>query len=156
MDFNNLGKGRICRIEFESEVPVKAVYKKQGIRVIKCIKTSVRCGVSYSHLPNVIAKRSEEGYKASERTNNFEWVIPNVLTHNTNTNKDYLYVAPMKKNSRTSVIYKIIEDGIVKEASYFNKDYAIDSYWTKKEVPDIMTIAINNIKKINGKEINEK
>ena len=56
INYDALGKGRICRIEYDAEVPVKAVYKKAGIKIIKHVSTTVRTGVSYSNLPKVYLK----------------------------------------------------------------------------------------------------
>ena len=44
INYDALGKGRICRIEYDAEVPVKAVYKKAGIKIIKHVSTTVRTG----------------------------------------------------------------------------------------------------------------
>ena len=155
INYDALGKGRICRIEYDAEVPVKAVYKKAGIKIIKHVSTTVRTGVSYSNLPNVINKRGNESEETSskKRTNNFEWVIKNVLTHNTNTNKDYLYVAPFKKNSRTKISYTIEVEGDRASSIVENmiNECVLDSYKNRKGYcPEIMTICVDNIRKING------
>ena len=149
--FNTIGKGRMMRISYVTELPMKAVYKKQGIQIFKEVETTVRTGVAHKNIAKVIAKRNSPDYvQPKPRENNYEWVIPNVVTKNNKTGKTYLYVAPMTKGNNERVFYTI---NTPENPLNVLHEYVISSYFTEKEPADIKIIAVNNIKKIKYKKI---
>lgn len=152
--FETLGRGRMMRISYTTELPVKAKYKKQGIRIVKEVETTVRTGVAYKNISKVIERRNSPDYVPPKpRENNSEWVIPNVLLKNNNTGKTYLYVAPMRKGNNLKALYKI---NTHENPLDVMKEYVIPSYFAEKDMPDVITICVDNIKKINGEIVCKK
>ena len=42
--------GQMIRIMYQTELPIKAAYKKQCIKVLKVTETTVRTGVDYDNM----------------------------------------------------------------------------------------------------------
>lgn len=148
---NDIPAGVFFRMSYTSECPVKAAYKRDGIRVLKLTEATVRTGVAYSKLASVIEYRATHEPKDPRisRTNNWEWIAKNRIKHNTNTGKDYMVVATMKSgvNSRSKFIVINRGDAVIVSCDEFDKDLLIDSYWSKREdaLDVVRTIALDNI-----------
>lgn len=149
--------GTLTRVGYTSELPVKAEYKKKGYRMFKIVETSVRLGVNYHNIASVIARKAEEGLKeAVQRTNNYEWVIKNKVSHNTATGKDYLYVANFNNGHNTKTRYFIEGTfvGTIDMGDEIDEHFAhllIPSYWNRKSNGgEVRTISFDNIYKIRS------
>lgn len=150
--------GTFIRVGYRTELPVKAAYKKQGIRFFKYTEMSVRLGVNYGHIASVLARKAEEALvQTAQRANNYEWVISNKVRHNTATGKDYLYVANINEGSNIRKCYIGLKDDEVfsivpDNAEVFkmlNEDYMIPSYWNgSSSMPEVMNISFENIHRI--------
>lgn len=148
--------GRIARVTYKTEVPIKAEFKKQGYRIIKVVESSVRFGVNYHNIATVISRKLEQQTQNTvTRTNNYEWVIKNRIKHNNKTDKDYLVVANLPSGHNTKVKY-IIEGSIMgtldmgSEIDSHYKHIVLDSYFKRvNEGREIRTIAFENIIRIN-------
>ena len=149
--------GTIARVTYQTELPVKAAFKKQGYSIIKVVETSGRLGVNYHHIAKVIARKAEEQFKeAVQRANNYEWIIQNKVKHNTVTDKDYLVLANLPKGHHTKSKYIVTTpDGVT---SYCTLDFigngltelVIDSYWRPSATGgEVRNIAFDNILCIN-------
>lgn len=153
--------GSFVRLGYCTELPVKAEFKKQGIRIRKITFKTVRLGVHYDNIKKVIErKKALENVTNSNtsRTNNYSWLIPQKISYNSNTDKKYIYAA-YAPNSNTVCNYIVESDG---NQSYYNqetfmqecRDYIINSYWgdtstnKQKHTPDVFTISLENIFKI--------
>ena len=134
--------GRFFRVRYITKVKVKAEYEKQGISIFKIVDTTTRTGVKYSSL---IDKHKLNEYPATEKTNNWEWVVKDRIKHNTKTGKDYLVIAPIEKGSNTKVEYVITDnEGSAVRTKEEIKCYVIPSYW-KTDKPTIMNVTLENI-----------
>lgn len=144
--------GAFTNLIYTIDCPVKAEFKKQGIKVRKTVRTNVRFKINYSNIKSV----REKGYKESSRKNNFVAIEHNSLYHNTNTGKDYLNVYPFK-NSRTKNLYEVHmpfygEDVwyIFPEEEIRENGLLIESYFNKKAT-SMYRINVENIFSIKGR-----
>ena len=148
--------GRIGRLTYMTDVPVKAEFKKQGYKITKIVESSVRFGVNYHNIASVTERKSEQSTVTNTRANNYEWVIKNRIKHNNKTDKDYLVVAnlPVNDNIKVKYILQGSTIGIIDmgtEIAHNYKEIVIDSYFKKAfEKPEIRTIAFENIIRINN------
>ena len=159
---SNVKNGQIVRVSYQSEVPVKAEFKKLGMTVFKFTETSVRTGVNYWNMQSVIARKSNSDNKSKVKSNNpYNWIIKNKVKCHETTGKEYLVVAPLKKGDHTKTFYGICCGGtiIMMSEAEFKKAYleiVIDSYWTRSKTgEDIKTISFENIIRIgnNGSKL---
>lgn len=148
--------GRIARITYKTEVPLKAAYKKQGYKITKIVETSVRFGVNYNNIASVIQRRENEEKVTSNRANNYEWIVDNRIKYNTNTEKEYLVVASLNHGHNTKVKYimdRCEEDG-VDLGSNLNEivsEYVQNHYMNRAaNIAEVRTIALDNILCINN------
>lgn len=156
-------KGTYVRIGYRTELPVKAELKKQGCRVYKYTETTVRLGVNYGKISTVIARNAKENI-LKNKPNNYEWAVKDLIKHNTNTGKDYLFVAVTgKSGSNTKEMYNIqVEGGGIEVTcipEIFREEFSdiiIPSYWTKKDASqsEVKNISFDNICRIgdSGKD----
>ena len=134
--------GRFFRVRYISKVKVKAEYEKKGITLFKIVDTTTRTGVKYSSL---IDKHNMNEYPATEKTNNWEWVVKDRIKHNTNTGKDYLVIAPIDKGSNTRVEYVLSDnEGSAIRTKEEIVNFVVKSYWDKDK-PTIMNITLDNV-----------
>ncbi len=157
-EVSKVKNGTIARIGYKTELPVKAEYKKRGVKIIKFVETSARLGVNYHHIASVIARKAEEQLEqAVQRANNYEWIIKDKVRHNTKTEKDYLYVASFNKGHNTKSVYILYpENGEPKTltaeelTNSIYKHYVIDSYWKPTGYSsEVRNISFENIIRIN-------
>ena len=148
---SKIGNGQYVRICYQSELPLKASFKKQnpGSKIIKVTETTVRLGVDYDNIQSVIDRKSNESPDKEKKnyTNNFSWIIENVVKYNSNTDKNYLCVATVKNHSNShSVIYNNDKETSIEEV----KENIIPSYFNKGSDREVYTIKFDNIIKIGG------
>lgn len=146
--------GRIVRVTYKTELPIKAEFKKQGYKIIKVVETSVRFGVNYHNIANVI-KRKMEKETTRKVTNNYEWIIKDRIKHNTNTDKDYLVFATLPKGSNTKVKYILYGSimGTLDLGDEIPSNYkciVLDSYFNRSNERDIQTVSFENVIRINN------
>lgn len=157
-----IGNGKIFSIGYRSEVPIKAEYKKDGLRITKFTEKCVRSGVNYNKITKVILKLAKKD--CPEYTPHvsliYNWVVKNKVKYNSGTGKLYLYFATLSKgsNTRTRYIIDWPSKGIfvtatdIKDSPY--KNCILNSYLTKTEnnIPVVQTVSFENIYKINNIE----
>lgn len=142
--------GAMFRLTYKTELPVKAAFKKLGIRIIKITHSTVRCGVDYDNIASVIERKAAEDYKESiARQNNYSWVLENRILFNNKTNNNYIRIATVPNHSNTTSEYITITDEDEVIAKDFNHDYVINSYFTPKESAPVKNIKFENIIGIN-------
>ena len=124
--------GQMIRVMYQTELPVKAAYKKQGIRVLKVSEATFRTGVDYDNMQSTKEfAESQENYVKQNRSY-YEWVIENKIRHHVDKDKYYLHVATVPEHSNTHTTYILYindtESYVAKEAivefvqnSYFNR-----------------------------------
>ena len=142
--------GSMARITYFSEMPLKAVHKKNGYVIYKVVSTTARFGVNYSNIGSVVALRNSPDYVApAKRENNNEWVIVNRVSYNAKTGKTSIRFVPMTKGSNKHVTYilKSADRTVVLGSSIpeMFKSMVQDSYWTNSFLPVIQSVNINNI-----------
>jgi hypothetical protein len=113
--------GRMVRIGYRTEVPLRAEFKKSGMKAYKISETTVRLGVNYEKIHSVqVAKALGDLSGSFNKTSH--WLIPNrVLVHNEN-NTHYLSVATIP-NAATKTKF-IIEEVNGREVEV-DKNYLI-------------------------------
>jgi hypothetical protein len=165
-EISKVRPGSLVRIGYTTSVPVKAEYKKVGYKVTKVVLTTVRTGVKYDNIATVIARRAElmeevQSEPKKERANNYVPLIPNKVYHNSNTGKDYLYVASFNKGHNTFVQY-VVEDPKTNKAVVMTKEefmgseyktLPIDSYYKRADGShEVFNISFENVYKIGNVE----
>ena len=145
--------GVFTSLIYTVECPVKSEWKKQGIKVRKTVRTTARFKINYRNIKTV-QDRLSEGSQTSSKTNNFVPIVKNALYHNTNTDKDYLNVYPIKsvKPGTLYEIYFPCYDSwvIYPEAEVKESGILIDSYFNKKAT-EMYRINVENIFSIKGR-----
>ena len=140
--------GVFFRINYRTEIPVKAEFKKAGINLVKFTEKTVRTGVNYEHIQAVIDKKSAEDYVApAHRENHKDWIVNNKLFYNTNTNKYYVRLAHCNGSKAKSKYVAYGADGNEIE---FDKNYAVNSYWNKSnnDIKSVFDVNVDNIMSI--------
>ena len=154
---NRIKNGTYARVSYKSEMRVKAEFKKQGVSIYRYTCSTFRTGVRYSNMASVIAERSAEDYVApAPRANNDEWIIENKALHNTNTDKDYVYLIPLAKNAYARSYYVINANGVtftIPELKDEYKEYLIPSELTPKKASKLRKINFENILSIANKRV---
>lgn len=140
--------GRMIRVCYRTDLPMKSKFQKQGVRIIKVVEETVRLGVEYSHIKDVIKKREESPEETVARPNPYEWVVKNKISVHKTSGKQYVRIATVKKGAHKKVKF-LVEDGDVKSCveslSEEQKDKVIDSYWGRAYTPEVKNISIDNI-----------
>lgn len=158
--------GTFTRIGYKTELPVKSMFKKQGVSITKFVETSARLGVRYHRIAEVIARRAEKQVPraAIPHINHYEWILKNKARHNVHTGKDYLYVAKFNHGHHTKSVFLVetSEGMTLLSAEEFMsskyKHYVINSYWNEDRIPsEVKNISFENIYRVNcsGLRLNE-
>lgn len=153
---NATRNGAMCRVEYKSEMPLKAASKKEGISIIKITESTVRFGVDYDNIGTVIERRSAEDYQPAHREYDRTWIVDNKVYHNNKNGTDYIRFANVNNhaNKHASFIVRTPDSEIiVSELTDEQKGHVIDSYWNKEHTtPEIQDIRAENIIRI-GKAV---
>ena len=142
--------GSMARITYFSEMPMKAVHKRNGYVIYKVVSTTARFGVNYSNIGSVVSLRNAPDYVApAKRENNNEWVVVNRVSYNSKTGKTSIRFAPMTKGSNKRVTY-VLESSdrtvvLGNSIPEMFKSMVQDSYWNNHSAPVIQSVNINNI-----------
>lgn len=142
--------GTFFRVGYKSECPVKAEYKKQGIKVSKFVETTVRTGVKYTHIKGV-----ELASDGEQKKSPYSWIVPNKIKAHETNGCEYLVVATVNKNHRTKSKYVVTINGVDTIVDKNEvKEYLINSYFNdnKKSSP-VRTIKLTNILSFNGQAV---
>lgn len=147
---NTIKKGTMFRISYKSELPVKALYKNMGYKVIKVVSETVRTGIDYDNIGVVIERKSNQVENdRPARANNYEWVIKNSVLYNSNTDKYYVRVVPLIKNgANKKVKYEVVTPEGTSELEKLSeeiKERIQNSYFSDKVAPAVKNIGFNNI-----------
>lgn len=142
---DSIKNGAFTRIAYESEVPVKAEFKKQGMVIRKVTEKTCRLGIRYGNLS--VVKNAEPKPDKKPRKNNYEYVVKNKITHNSSTNKDYLDVYSCK-NDNKRIHYVVSYKGKVVNVEHLPKGFVIDSYCKKSDDSVLKRVNVENIIKV--------
>lgn len=145
---SDIKNGTFMRVTYKSDVNIKSAYKKAGYEVIKFVETTTRTGISYGSVKN------NNVIPTSTKANNYEWDMVNKIRYNTNTEKHYIFVAPIAKGNNTNTRYFVKLNGTVVYQTN-SKQKLIDKYEnmlyaSNGGFPTVQNIAIDNIISING------
>ena len=125
--------GQMIRVMYETKLPVKAAFKKQGIEVTKVTETTFRTGVDYDNMASTKEFiESKENYEKQQRSY-YSWIIENKIRYHEGKDKYYLHVATVPEHSNTKTSFILTIDGEstfgVEKATI--KEFVQDSYWNK-------------------------
>ena len=155
---NRIHNGSFVRVEYKTEMPVKAENKKKGISITKYASATFRTGVRYSNIADVIKERearANEETATKVRVNNETSIIANKAVHNDKTDCDYVELATVKNNANTKAYYVIIigDEKIISKTLDDYKQYLIDSALSERKASYIRKIKFENIISINNKAV---
>lgn len=155
-EIKRIGGGQMTRIVYGSDLPIKAEFKKLGYCIRKVVESTVRIGVNYNNIAEVVAKRENEtpNETAHKKVSNYEWLVPNRICYNSNTEKTYVRVAPLNKGgaNRKSEYIVTAPNGITKIVSSLDAEESNmvqNSYWTSNNRPVVQNISVENIIRVN-------
>lgn len=159
---DTIKNGRLARICYETEVPVKAEYRKAGIKVLKTVEKTVRIGIYYGSIASVKAKALEvaqEVLPSKKKENPFEWVIKNRIRKHKVNGTEYLQIARLKDGANKKEKFKVIigaDTVYVKDRETFESynfdEYVLPSHWNydnTKAPSEVQYISLDNIVHIN-------
>lgn len=157
---SNIKNGRLARICYQVEIPVKAKYRDAGIKVYKTVEKTVRIGVFYGNIASVKAKTLANAFEQAplKKESPFEWVVPNRIRKHKTNGKEYLQVAYLKKGQHKKENFTVyFYDQIVEVPDkqtfeeYNFHEYVLPSRWTynDKEPTEVQFVSLNNIIRIN-------
>ena len=145
----NIRPGVYTRIVYEVDCPVKAEYKKEGVKIRKHVCMTARFGIRYGNIKSVL-ERSSEHY--TSKPSNFTPIVENYIYYNTNTQKHYLNVYTIK-NSHTKTIYHVYKDNkwttMVRD-EVKDSELVIPSYFEKTK-PEMFRISIENVMQLGNR-----
>ena len=153
---NEIKNGQRARVEYNSNVPVKAAYRKQGITVIKFTEATVRFGVDYDHIQRVIDRKAAQpdDIVTKAKKTAYTWVLKDKLSYNSNTNKHYIRFATLPSGANKHTTYVVIQDGTIKcsisAPDEYLKELVLNSYWNGNS-PEVQNVCIDNVIKINDR-----
>lgn len=113
--------GSFFPITYKTELPVRASFKKDGVKVVKVTSVVTRTGVNYEHIGYVIRKKATGELIDTTRTNNYSWVVPNKVAYNSNTDCTYLRIAPVKNGTAHSY-YLVTKNGACEKIDHLDDD----------------------------------
>lgn len=148
--------GTFFRCGFYSSIPLKAEYRNMGYKIIKVANIITRSGIYYGNIRGVDFDSLVQNYNQN-RTNNFIWEIPRVISYNTQTKAYYLNLYPvqhincsftftLQKDDMDLKVYDMLSD---KELI----DMILPSYLNKMSETKVMKVNVNNIFNIHQKNI---
>lgn len=151
---NNIKAGEFFRITYKSVLPLKAEFKKQGYSIVKTTEATVRTGCDYDNLESVKEAKEEKTQngitESKPRTNNYQWVIEDKVSYNTNTDKYYLRIAPLNNggaNKKTTyTVTNLTETYTLEKLEETEKSLVIASYFGNAYTPSpVQNISFDNI-----------
>ena len=77
---SSIKPGTFVRVQYKTELPVKAAFKKAGYTITKYVSTTSRFGINYHNIQKVKEAEVEKTVgHAKNRSNNIHWVIKNIF-----------------------------------------------------------------------------
>lgn len=151
---NTIHPGSFVRIGYHTELPLKAVFSKEGYRIIRTSESTVRTGVNYSNIQSVQEERANRSDPARPRASSIVPVIKNKVYRNENTDQMYLRVYPtIKGTNKVSNYLVICPDGSVKLLQSLDPDtksMVRDSYFNGAHFTPVHMIKLDNIFRIGS------
>ena len=145
---DTIKKGTFKSFCYRTELPVKAAYKKSGIKIFKVTKMVSRFGINYGNIKEIKERDSKPD---TSKTNNYVWEVKDFIQYNTNTKKYYLCTYPTRNCKGIKNLY-IVNDNdtymYINKTEFENyKHMVLDSYFNKtnKVSTKMMKINIDNI-----------
>ena len=141
--------GQMIRVMYESKLPVKAAFKKQGIEVTKVTETTFRTGVDYDNMASTKEFiESKENYEKQQR-DYYTWIIENKIRYHEGKDKYYLHVAtvPEHSNTKTSYILTINGESTFGVEKNTIEEFIQNSYWNRcgNQGASVRDISFDNI-----------
>lgn len=150
----SIPNGQMVRVNYCSDMPLKAEFKKLGWKITKHSDVTVRLGVDYEHISNIIEAKANGEIHDSTATSNYEWVIANKICYNRKTDKYYLRVTSIHNNNSKHICYDITDENgnvvNVETLNDTNKNMVQNSYWNRSGAPEVQNIKLENIISVNG------
>lgn len=151
---NTIHPGSFVRVGYHTELPLKAVFSKEGYRIIRTSESTVRTGVNYNNIQSVQEERANRSEPARSRTSRMVPVIKNKVYRNENTDQMYLRVYPtIKGTNKVSNYLVICPDGSVKFLQSLDPDTKSmirDSYFSGAHFTPVHMIKLDNIFRIGS------
>ena len=145
---NQKNKGQWFKAMWVSDVPVKAIYKKQGIVVNKMSIATVRYGINYDKMKSVQNKTINGEIERTHELPWGKWMEGKegiFIEHTNKNNEKNIYLRLYNSPNKTKVQYFLNGKPIHKE-ELKALGYVQDSVWNKdgKEI-DCFTLNVTNI-----------
>lgn len=140
---NGYKAGTYSRLQYKSNVPVKACYK--NVTIVKYSTAVVRFGIRYNTM-KAVQNTLKEDYKKNP---NEVWILKNYIKYNKNTGKYYLSV--YTSNHKNKNIYLVYVDGkFQKQVSSLTEvsEYILPSYFKKNATTSTYCVNLDNVIKI--------
>lgn len=141
----NKNKGQWFTLSWISDLPIKAMYKRDGIVVNKRTTATVRFGINYANMASVQAK-VEQGYELKHDLPWGQWSpqYPGILIEHKGSEYLRVYNSPNKPRSEYFVNGKPVTIEMLRLLGYVQ-----DSYWKRSsEKIDCFTVKVENIESI--------
>lgn len=147
----NIHPGSFVRIGYNTELPLKSSFSKQGCKIIRISESTVRTGINYRNIQSVIEEKAGQLEAPRSYRKVITSVIKNKIYKNLDTDQMYLRVYPTRKGTNKVSTYfvttsngnKYFSDSINDEM----KEMIRDSYFDNKFRP-ISMIKIENVYRI--------
>lgn len=145
---SSVKNGTFGVIEYQTELPLNKDAKKAGIKIFCKTKKMVRFGAAYKNLVSEISSA-----EVKPRTNNYSWVIENKIAHNSKTEKDYVRISNINRETISREYCMTTPSSIHHFNSlegmegFFTPSYFNNTNFTK---PVVQNISVENILSING------
>lgn len=148
---DNIHPGSFVRIGYNTEIPLKSSYAKQGYKLTRISESTVRTGIRYSNIKSVIQEREGRMEPARSYRKTIVPVIQNKIYKNKDTDQLYLRVYPTSKGTNKVSTYVLVSPN---GASYISstidspmREMVRDSYFDNKFRP-ISMIKLDNVHRI--------
>lgn len=148
--------GAFTHFEYISELPVKAEFKKQGIKVYKYTSMVARFRVNYSNIKTVIERRNNSFQSSKPINSNFKWIMKHAVSYNSNTGNTSLHIYT-GANTRSKNEYLVVSPKgttYFKDEETFNascQNLIIPSYFNKTTKSEVFQVNIKNVINIGGR-----
>lgn len=141
----NLRNGTMFRITYKTDMPVRASFKKDGVKIVKVTSVVTRTGVNYDHIGYVIKAKANGEITDSTKTNNYSWVVPNKVAYNSNTDCTYLRIAPIK-NGTSKTYYLVTKNGTSEKVDRLDEEtMTMMTKMSGSHVAPVKMIKLDNI-----------
>lgn len=157
---SKIPSGRLFRLAYITELPIKAELKKEGYHIEKINHITVRTGINYNNIQAVKNLRAmgELEYDTNYHTTKM-WKVSKRIFFNPRTNKEYLAVSPIRKGTNSDCYYQVtFTEGHMSLCLNLGDfaEWVIPSYFKPSPTGgNIIHIDTKNIIAINGECVND-